>query len=87
MTVVLVNFVNYINKIGLFILYILYILRANTLSILLCTYSGKLFGRGDSTPSVFTPINLSNTAFAAACFASFLDLPVPIAETIGSASE
>jgi len=46
-----------------------------------------LFGSGDSEGSVFTPISLSSTALAAACLASFLDLPVPIAETIGSASE
>jgi len=61
--------------------------RINMILSAIHAYSGKLFGIGDSTPSVFTPINLSNTAFAAACLASFLDLPVPIAETIGSVSE
>lgn len=30
-------------------------------------------------PSVWPPISLSNTALAAACLASFLERPVPIA--------
>lgn len=50
------------------------------------TYSDILFGSGESGDSLFNLHNLSNTARAAACLASFFDFPVPIAETIGSAS-
>lgn len=45
-----------------------------------------LLGNGESPSSVLTPISLSSTALAAACFASFFDLPVPIAEIIESPS-
>lgn len=45
------------------------------------TYTlGIEFCPGTTVPSFWVPINLSNTAFAAACFASFLDRPVPISE-------